>query len=186
MRGLEDFSYIYLIWGFSKAIKKDWSPTVRPPRLGGNKRMGVFATRSPFRPNHLGLSSVKLLSIEHDTIHGTILKVGGCDLMDSTPIYDIKPYIPYADSHPEAKSGFAGQFIDYNLDVEFDNKLLEEVPEEKRRALIKVLSQDPRPTYQNDSERIYGMPFLNMDIKFKVNGKHLTVVAVDKLLNSQK
>lgn len=179
LRGLENFSYIYLIWEFSGVKGSSFSPTVRPPRLGGNKRMGVFATRSPNRPNHLGLSSVKLISLEHTEKYGTIINVGGSDLMDGTPIYDIKPYIPYADSHPDASNGFAESYIDYGLKVDFNENLLNKIPEEKREALIKVLSQDPRPTYQNDSKRIYGMPFLNFDIKFSVIDDCLKVISVD-------
>lgn len=181
LRGLSGFSYIILIWEFSDSYTKKWSPTVRPPRLGGNTRMGVFATRSPFRPNPLGLSSVKLLSIEKTENFGHVLHVGGSDLMDGTPIYDIKPYIPYADSHPDAKSGFAGEIENRRLNVSFSEELLNKIPKEKQEALINVLSLDPRPSYQNDSDRIYGMPFDGFDIRFNVSGKELTVCEVKDL-----
>ena len=180
LRGIEDFSHLWIIWQFSEAVRTGWSPTVRPPRLGGNTRMGVFATRSPFRPNNLGLSSVKLLGVEHTAEHGTVLHVGGADLMDGTPIFDIKPYIPYGDCHPEATGGFtdkAGQFL---LQVEFPPVLLEKLPEDKRPAAIGVLSHDPRPSYQRDPERIYGLDFAGYNIRFQVRGEILTVLDVEK------
>ena len=176
VRGLEDFSHIWLIWEFSEAVRDSWSPTVRPPRLGGNVRMGVFATRSPFRPNPIGLSCVKLLKIEHDEALGPVLTVAGADLMNGTPIYDIKPYIPYADCHPEAKGGFTTTVDMKPLTVDFPADLLETVPAEKRSALIGVLEQDPRPRYQKDPERVYGLSFAGMEIKFSVSDRTLTVV----------
>ena len=176
VRGLEDFSHIWLIWEFSEAVRDSWSPTVRPPRLGGNVRMGVFATRSPFRPNPIGLSCVKLLKIEHDEALGPVLTVAGADLMNGTPIYDIKPYIPYADCHPEAKGGFTTTVDMKPLTVDFPADLLEKVPAEKRAALIGVLEQDPRPRYQDDPERVYGLSFAGMDVKFSVSDRTLTVV----------
>lgn len=181
LRGIEEFSYIWLIWQFSEAVRQDWSPTVRPPRLGGNTRMGVFATRSPFRPNNLGLSSVKLLGVAHTKEYGTVLHVAGADLMDGTPIFDIKPYIPYSDSHPNASGGFTDQANDFLLDVNFPENLLEIIPSEKQAAAIGVLSHDPRPSYQNQSDRIYGLTFSGFDIRFKVNGKNLTVLDVSKV-----
>ena len=181
LRGIEDFSHLWIIWQFSEAVRQGWSPTVRPPRLGGNTRMGVFATRSPFRPNNLGLSCVKLLSVEHTAEYGTVLHVGGADLMDGTPIFDIKPYIPYADCQTEATGGFtdtAGNFI---LKVDFPAQLLEILPEEKRAAAIEVLSHDPRPSYQRKPDRIYGLTFAGYDIRFQVQEDILTVVEVNKV-----
>ena len=175
VRGLEEFSHIWIIWQFSEAVRDTWSPTVRPPRLGGNVRKGVFATRSPFRPNPIGLSSVKLERIETDPKLGPVLYVSGADLMDGTPIYDIKPYIAYTDSHPEAVSGFASKPAEYLLEVEFPEDLLEHVAPEKRESLIEVLAHDPRPQYQDDPERVYGLAFGGMEIKFKVIGKRLVV-----------
>ena len=175
VRGLEEFSHIWIIWQFSEAVRDTWSPTVRPPRLGGNVRKGVFATRSPFRPNPIGLSSVKLERIETDPKLGPVLYVSGADLMDGTPIYDIKPYIAYTDSHPEAVSGFASKPAEYLLEVEFPENLLEHVAPEKRESLIEVLAHDPRPQYQDDPERVYGLAFGGMEIKFKVIGKRLVV-----------
>ena len=179
LRGIEDFSHLWLIWQFSEAVRQGWSPTVRPPRLGGNTRMGVFATRSPFRPNNLGLSSVKLLGVEHTAEFGTVLHVGGADLMDGTPIFDIKPYIPYGDCHPEATGGFTDTTKRTVLDVDFPPPLLERLPEEKRSAAIKVLAQDPRPSYQKDRERIYGLTFAGVNIRFQVRDTRLTVVDVE-------
>jgi len=181
LRGLEDFSHIWLLWEFSEAVREDWRPTVRPPLLGGNKRMGVFATRSPFRPNSIGLSSVKLDRIELTEKEGAVIYVKGADLMNGTPIYDIKPYLPYADSHPEATGGFTENLAERELEVDFSEALLEKVPEEKRTALIKVLACDPRPSYQNDEERVYGFDFAGLEISFKVKGKVLNVVSVRKV-----
>ena len=180
LRGLEDFSHIWLIWVFDRAIRDTWSPTVRPPRLGGNTRMGVFATRSPFRPNPLGLSSVKLEAIEHRPDVGPVLIVRGADLMDDTPIYDIKPYIPYADCHPDAAEGFTGQTQFHRLQVEFPPQLLARVPAADRDGLTGVLASDPRPSYQHDPERIYGMEFAGLEVHFKVDSEVLTVTGVDR------
>ncbi len=180
VRGLEDYSHIWLIWQFSKAVREDWSPTVRPPRLGGNTRMGVFATRSPFRPNSMGLSSVKLDKVEIDPELGPVLHVSGADLLNGTPIYDVKPYVKYADSHPDAQSGFADTAGERRLEVEFPEDLLRRVPEDKRAALTEVLENDPRPSYQNDSERIYGLAFAGMNVKFTVDDGVLYVVDCGK------
>lgn len=179
LRELDGFSHIWLIWQFSECTDKEWSPTVRPPRLGGNKRVGVFASRSPFRPNSIGLSCVKLNAIEETENCGFVLKVSGADLLDGTPIYDIKPYLPYVDSHPEATGGFALQQMNGTLNVEFPDELLKKIREEKRKALIAVLSQDPRPQYQNDPERIYGMDFAGYNIKFIVDDNLLIVTEIN-------
>ena len=181
LRGIEDFSHLWIIWQFSEAVRQGWSPTVRPPRLGGNTRMGVFATRSPFRPNNLGLSCVKLLGVEHTQEYGTVLHVGGADLMDGTPIFDIKPYIPYADCQPEASGGFTDSAGDFLLNVDFPASLLEILPEGKRDAAIQVLSHDPRPSYQRKPDRIYGLTFAGYDIRFQVNEEILTVVEINKV-----
>ena len=181
LRGMEGFSHLWLIWSFSKAVRPDWSPTVRPPRLGGNTRMGVFATRSPFRPNPIGLSSVKLDGIELHPDLGPILHVSGADLLDGTPIFDIKPYLPYTDSHPEALGGFTAGYQGYHLEVVFPPALLEQVPRSDREALLGVLAQDPRPSYQEDPERVYGMAFGRVDVKFTVAEGVLTVTAVNPL-----
>ena len=178
LRGIEDFSHLWLIWQFSEAVRTGWSPTVRPPRLGGNTRMGVFATRSPFRPNNLGLSSVKLLGVEHTEEFGTVLHVGGADLMDGTPIFDIKPYIPYADCHADATGGFTDTAGNFLLEVVFPPDLLERLPQEKRDAAVGVLSHDPRPSYQRSPERLYGLTFAGFDIRFRVQGSTLTVLEV--------
>lgn len=179
LRGIEGFSHLWIIWQFSEAVRTGWSPTVRPPRLGGNTRMGVFATRSPFRPNNLGLSCVKLLGVEETAEHGFVLHVGGADLMDGTPIFDIKPYVPYADAHPEAVGGFTDTADAFLLDVAFPDALLAILPAEKRQAAISVLSHDPRPSYQRKPDRIYGLTFAGYDIRFTVEDTILTVVAVD-------
>ena len=168
VRGLEDFDYIWLIWQFSQAVRQDWSPTVRPPRLGGNRRMGVFATRSPFRPNAIGLSSVRLLKVEIEPTLGPVLHIAGADLRDGTPIFDIKPYLPYTDSHPTARSGFAPQAEDALLAVVCPKELLSLLPEDLRQGLLDVLAHDPRPQYQHDPSRIYGMEFGGFEIKFSV------------------
>lgn len=181
LKGLEGYSHIWLIWQFSEAVRDTWSPTVRPPRLGGEKRQGVFATRSPFRPNPIGLSSVKLERIVLDEMEGPVLYVSGADLMHGTPIYDIKPYLPYTDCHLDAVGGFADAFVDYKLNVIVPESLLTQIPEEKREALIGVLSQDPRPSYQNDSERVYGVTFGRQNIKFQVKAHTLTVIAIENL-----
>ena len=181
LRGIEDFSHLGIIWQFSEAVRDGWSPTVRPPRLGGNTRMGVFATRSPFRPNNLGLSCVKLLAVEHTAEHGTVLHVGGADLMDGTPIFDIKPYIPYSDCHMNATGGFTATAGDFLLEVIFPDDLLQKLPQSKRDAAIGVLSHDPRPSYQRKPGRIYGLTFAGFDIRFAVEEDTLTVVEVTKL-----
>jgi len=181
LRGLEGFSHIWLIWQFSEAVRDTWSPTVRPPRLGGNERLGVFSTRSPFRPNAIGLSSVKLLGIEQHPELGAVLRVAGADLMDGTPIFDIKPYIPYADCHPEATDGFTGGTGGKTLEVVFPERWLAVVPEEKRAALTGVLAHDPRPSYQKDPERVYGLDFAGVNVRFSVQGDTLTVCEVTAL-----
>ena len=180
LRGIEGYSHLWLIWQFSEAVRSDWSPTVRPPRLGGNVRMGVFATRSPFRPNSLGLSSVRLLGVEQTENEGTVIHVAGADLMDGTPIFDIKPYIPYGDSHPEATGGFTDKAEDFLLNVSFPEPLLQLLPEEKRSAAMGVLSHDPRPSYQRKPDRIYGLHFAGFDIRFTVKDDQLTVVEVTR------
>lgn len=175
LRGIEQFSHLWLIWVFSENVGAGWSPTVRPPRLGGNVRMGVFATRSPFRPNPVGLSSVKLDGVEKLPGLGMVLHISGADLMDGTPILDIKPYIPGSDLHPDAAEGFSGPAACHTLEVVFPEALLTRVPQEKRAALIEVLSQDPRPAYQRDPGRIYGFPFAGVELRFCVDGGCLTV-----------
>lgn len=177
LRGIEGFSHLWLIWQFSAAVRDTWSPTVRPPRLGGNERVGVFATRSPFRPNAIGLSCVKLEGVRHEDGLGDVLIVSGADLMDGTPIYDIKPYLPYADCKPEASGGFAPQ-RGKTLAVDFPAELLSRVPEDKRDALTGVLAQDPRPHYQSDPQRIYGMAFAGLEVRFRVADGAVYVVEV--------
>lgn len=181
LRGIEGFSHLWLIWQFSQAVDTPYSPTVRPPRLGGNTRMGVFATRSPFRPNHLGLSCVELLEVRQTEQEGTILIVGGADLLDGTPIFDIKPYIPYCDSRPKAKGGFTDTAGEYLLDVDFPPDLLEQLPEEKRQAAVEVLSHDPRPSYQRTPGRVYGLSFAGYNLRFSVEETRLTVLSVEKI-----
>lgn len=180
VRGLEEYSHLWIIWQFSKAVRDDWSPTVRPPRLGGNTRVGVFGTRSPFRPNPIGLSAVKIEKIEIDENNCPVITVSGADLLDGTPIYDIKPYLPYADCIPEATNGFTGKFSEKKLEVVCDASLLEAVAEDKREALIGVLSLDPRPSYHNDPDRVYGMNFADVEVKFRTDGEVLTVISVEK------
>ena len=177
LRGIEGFSHLWLIWQFSAAVRDTWSPTVRPPRLGGNERVGVFATRSPFRPNAIGLSCVKLEGVRHEDGLGDVLIVSGADLMDGTPIYDIKPYLPYADAHPEALGGFAPSPKE-TIEVKSPPELLQKLPEGRREALLGVLAQDPRPQYQNDPERVYGMSFGGWDVKFRVKDGVLTVLSL--------
>lgn len=181
LRGIEGYSHLWLIWEFSEAKRETWSPTVRPPRLGGNKRVGVFATRSPYRPNPIGLSSVKLERMEQTRDEGTVLIVRGADLLDGTPIYDIKPYLAYSDSHPDAIGGFADPVRNYALKVDFCKELLSKVHISKQKALIEILEQDPRPSYQNDPQREYGMRFADYELFFKVDGDRLTVVRVEDL-----
>ena len=178
LRGIEGFSHIWLIWLFSEAVRASWSPTVRPPRLGGNTRMGVFATRSPFRPNPIGLSAVRLDGIRRDETLGQVLLVSGADLMDGTPILDIKPYLPFADSYPQASGGFTGQKIDGPLKVEVSQPLLAQVPKEHRQALLGVLAQDPRPSYHTDPQRVYGMEFAGLEGRFSVQNDVLTVLTI--------
>ena len=180
LRGIEGFSHLWLIWHFSEAVRDNWSPTVRPPRLGGNTRMGVFATRSPFRPNNLGLSCVKLLGVEQTANNGTVLHVAGADLMDGTPIFDIKPYIPYSDCHSAASGGFTDTAGDFLLEVIFPEDLLNLLPADKRDAARAVLSHDPRPSYQRKPGRLYGLNFAGFDIRFTVEENILTVQAVEK------
>ena len=180
LRGIEGFSHLWLIWQFSENIRDGWSPTVRPPRLGGNERLGVFATRSPFRPNPIGLSCVKLLGVEQTEKYGPVLHIGGADLMDGTPVYDIKPYLPYTDCKPQATGGFAPGSEDYRVKVEIPETLINIIPENKRSALFGVLSQDPRPAYKEDGDRVYGMRFAGFNIKFTVSGGVLTVTQIEK------
>ena len=181
LRGIEGFSHLWLIWQFSEAVRDNWSPTVRPPRLGGNTRMGVFATRSPFRPNNLGLSCVRLLAVEQTANDGMVLHVAGADLMDGTPIFDIKPYIPYSDSYPNAVGGFTDTAGDFLLNVVFPDNLLNILPENKRDAAKAVLSHDPRPSYQRKPGRVYGLDFAGFNIRLTVDGDTLTVQTVETI-----
>jgi len=188
LRGLEGYSHLWILWGFSESFasaKNDtgtgWSPTVRPPRLGGNRRVGVFSTRSPNRPNRIGLSCVKLVSVDYTGENAPSVRVAGIDMMDGTPVYDIKPYLPYVDSHPEASGGFAAEHVDDNLQVEFPEELLRRIPEDKRAGLIKVLEQDPRPSYQHDETREYGFEFAGFEVRFTVSGTTACVRDVLKL-----
>lgn len=180
-KGIEQFSHIWLLWEFSEAKKEHWSATVKLPRLGGKTRMGVFATRAPFRPNNIGLSCVKLDRVEMDEKDGPVLWVAGVDLLDGTPIYDIKPYIPLTDCHPEASEGYTKETKIHELKVEFPEELLNQYPEEKRQAVLGILAQDPRPTYFQDPERVYGVPFAGFDVKFKVDGDTLVVCGLERL-----
>lgn len=177
-RGIEEFSHLWLIWEFSENQNAGWTPTVRPPRLGGNVRKGVFATRAPFRPNPLGLSSVCLESVELQPEIGPVLHISGADLMNGTPIYDIKPYIPYADSHPDATGSFSDTALEHHLNVHCEEKLLSRIPGEKQQTLLDTLSLDPRPSYQNDPERIYGMEFDHYDIRFRVEENELFILEI--------
>lgn len=179
LRGIEGFSHLWLIWQFSEAVRDTWSPTVRPPRLGGNARMGVFATRSPFRPNPIGLSCVKLEGLGQEEGLGTVLYISGADLLDGTPIYDIKPYIPYADAHPDARGGFAAAPAE-TIPVDCPEELLSLLPPQQAKALLGVLSQDPRPGYQDDPGRTYGMDFADWDVRFRVSDGVLTVLQITK------
>ena len=179
LRGIDGYSHLWLLWEFSEARRDGWSPTVRPPRLGGNKRMGVFATRSPYRPNSIGLSSVRLLSVEESADEGLVLLVEGADLLDGTPIYDIKPYLPFTDSHPDAIGGFADEVREYSLKVNFSLQLLDKIPENKREALITILENDPRPSYKDDGDHEYGMVYSDLDIFFKVEDGTLTVTRIE-------
>lgn len=179
LRGLSDFSHMWLIWSFSEAKREAWSPTVRPPRLGGNKRMGVFATRSPFRPNHMGLSCVKLEKIDYDCEDAPVIYVSGIDMMNGTPIFDIKPYVPVADCRPEATDGFTAKTKEYQIEVDFPENLLTVLPPEKRAAAVQMLMSDPRPAYIHDANRIFGVEFAGFDIRFQVKDTILTVVEVN-------
>lgn len=181
LRGIEEFSHLWLIWQFSENVRSHWSPTVRPPRLGGNMRLGVFATRSPFRPNNLGLSCVELLSVEHTQDSGAVLHVAGADLLDGTPIFDIKPYIPYSDCKPSASGGFTDAVPRETLHVDIPSQIMNILPADKQAAAVGVLAQDPRPSYQADPSRIYGLPFAGFDIRFRVEGNTLHVVDIIKL-----
>ena len=181
LRGIEEYSHLWLIWEFSEAKREGWSPTVRPPRLGGNKRMGVFATRSPYRPNPIGLSSVKLVSVDESEGEGLVLTVSGADLLDGTPIYDIKPYLSFTDSHPDAVCGFADRVKEQRLSVNFPEELLSAIPADARDTLITVLEGDPRPHYKTDSDYEYGMRHGDYEIKFKVDGDTLTVTAIERV-----
>ena len=189
LRGLEGYSHLWILWGFSENFassrdseERGWSPTVRPPRLGGNKRVGVFSTRSPNRPNKIGLSCVRLMSVDYEGEDGPVIHVSGIDMMDGTPIYDIKPYLPFADSHPDAAGGFAEEHLDDNLSIEFPEELLAKIPAEKQEALIKVLEQDPRPSYHRDDQREYGFEFAGFEVKFTVAG---TIVRVHDVIKKQ-
>lgn len=179
LRGIEEYSHLWLLWQFSKAQRDTWSPTVRPPRLGGNKRMGVFATRSPFRPNPIGLSSVRLLGVEESAEHGPVLLVAGADLMDGTPILDIKPYLAYTDAHPDARGGFADAVREYALEVEFPEALQARLEPEQRATVTELLRQDPRPSYQNGPQREYAFSFGTRTVRFRVQNGVLTVTAVE-------
>lgn len=180
LRGLDGYSHLWILWKFSEAVTENWSPTVRPPRLGGNKRMGVFATRSPYRPNPIGLSSVKIEGVIKGTPEGTVIEVSGADLMDGTPIYDIKPYIAYTDSHPEAVCGFSSDVFENKLIVKYLEETNEILPENIKESLDKILENDPRPGYQNDVNRIYSFEYAGFSVKFTVDNEILTVVSVEK------
>ena len=179
LRGIEGYTYLWLLWHFSEAERDGWSPTVRPPKLGGNQRMGVFATRSPFRPNAIGLSSVRLDRVELHTPEGPVLQVRGADLMDGTPILDIKPYLPYTDAHPDAAGGFAAQALQQTVAVDCPPALLARLPADRRQALLDVLAQDPRPGYQHEPGRVYGFPFAGFEVRFTVEDGRLTVVSIE-------
>lgn len=179
LRGIDGYSHLWLIWQFSEAARDSWSPTVRPPRLGGNKRMGVFATRSPYRPNPIGLSSVKLLEIKQTKSEGTVLYVGGADLLSGTPIYDIKPYLAFTDSHPEAKGGFADEVKEYEIEVELSDAVKSRLSEEELKKLVALLRQDPRPSYKSEDEKIYGMKISGKEIKFKYENCKLLVTEIE-------
>ena len=181
LRGVEQFSHLWLIWEFSESVKEEWSPTVRPPRLGGNERIGVFATRSPFRPNPIGISCVKLERIEKTEKEGTVLIVSSADLMNGTPIYDIKPYIPYTDCHTDAVGGYAEEYSAYKAEVEIPKELLDRLPADKRAALVEVLQDDPRPAYKQNEERDYGFRFADFEIKFRAMGNQITVTDIIKI-----
>lgn len=183
-RGLSDFSHIWVIWKFSETERDEWSPTVRPPRLGGNTRMGVFATRSPFRPNPIGLSCVRLVGIDYECENAPVLLVTGIDMMDGTPVFDIKPYIPTADCKPQASDGFTAQTKDYRIAVDFPQELLDKLPEDKREAAVEMLALDPRPSYIEDDDRLYGVAFAGFNIRFTVKNGTLTVTEIQKLMGN--
>ena len=185
LRGIEGFSHLWLIWKFSEAVTEQWSPTVRPPRLGGNVRLGVFATRAPYRPNPIGLSSVRLIGVEKTEDMGTVLRISGADLMDGTPIYDIKPYLPYTDCHTDALGGFAEPLREYALEVKVSDDLLNKIPREKREALTEILKNDPRPGYQRDPRRVYKMSFSAHTVEFTVEGDVLTVRDITPITSSK-
>lgn len=178
LRGIEGYSHLWLLWQFSETVREDWRPTVRPPRLGGNRRVGVFASRSPFRPNAIGLSCVRLVAVERHPQWGMVLRVAGADLMDGTPIYDVKPYLPHADCRPEATGGYSAEGLAHALTVVLPPQWEEKILPERRMALRAVLAQDPRPAYQQDSDRVYGFPFAGLEIRFTVCGDTLTVCGV--------
>lgn len=178
LKGIDGYSHLWLIWGFSRVPEREWQPTVRPPRLGGNRRMGVFATRSPFRPNPVGLSLVELVAVEQTKNQGTVLCVQGVDMLDGTPVYDIKPYLPYVEAKADASGGFAEHVKDEKLQVEIPEEWMEKVPQDQRQILIELLMQDPRPAYQDDPDRIYGMSYAGMEIKFQVTGDELKVCGI--------
>ncbi len=186
LRGIEDFSHLWLIWEFSENKRDTWSPTVRPPRLGGNKRVGVFATRSSFRPNSIGLSSVRLLGVEKTKEYGTVLHISGADLMDGTPIYDIKPYLSFTDSHPEASGGFADEKLSYSLKVEMSEKVKKAIPEDGFSPIVKILESDPRPSYIEDEERIYAFEYAGMHLEFTVSGDTLTLLSVNNITTKKE
>lgn len=183
LRGIEDFSHLWLIWEFSEAKRDGWSPTVRPPRLGGNKRMGVFATRSPFRPNSIGLSSVRLIGIEHTESEGDVLIISGADLLDGTPIFDIKPYLPFTDSHPDAKGGFADEKKEYEAEVIIPDEVKKGISEHRLEEITELLLQDPRPSYRDDENREYGMSYADLEISFTATSRTLTVTSITKTKN---
>ena len=179
LKGIEGYSHLWLIWQFSKVMDREWSPTVRPPRLGGNRRMGVFATRSPYRPNPLGLSSVKLVKTEKTKTEGTVLWVSGADILSGTPIYDIKPYLAYTDSHEDARGGFADEVMDYKIEVEFAPEIAEKLTADEIKKISAILEQDPRPSYKSEDERSYGMKFEGREVTFKYGNCKLIVTNVE-------
>ena len=179
LRGIDGYSHLWLLWQFSEAVREEWSPTVRPPRLGGNKRMGVFATRSPYRPNPIGLSSVKLLEVKHTENEGTVLLVGGADLLSGTPIYDVKPYLAFTDSHPDAIGGFADTVKEYEIEVEIADEARKKLGDGEEKKLVALLRQDPRPSYKSEDEKIYGMKLGGKEIKFKYENCKLIVTEIE-------
>lgn len=179
LRGIEGYSHLWLLWQFSEAVREEWSPTVRPPRLGGNKRMGVFATRSPYRPNPIGLSSVRLLEVKRTENEGAVLIVGGADILSGTPIYDVKPYLAYTDSHPDAKCGFADEVLGYEIEVELSDKARGALTDEEIKKLTAILREDPRPSYKSEDERVYGMKLLGKEITFRYENCKLLVTNVE-------